>query len=528
MIRKTQAIGIDVGTTGVKAVVIDDAGRMLAEHTVPHDLQSPHAGWAEEDPADWERGALAALAAVAASPRCDPAQVAAIGVSGMVPAMVLLGEDGRPLRASIQQNDARAVAEVAELTARIDQDALYARTGGFTNQQHIAPRLLWVQRHEPDVWRRTRTILGSYDVVTARLAGVSPAECSLELNWAIESGLFDFRTEAWAPDLLQAVGLSPGHFPPVRRPTEIVGGLDRATADRVGLPAGVPLIAGSADHVASALAAGLRADGDTLIKFGGAGDILYCASRPLTHPKLFIDAHDIPGKYLLNGCMAASGSLVKWYVGDILGRPADKATLTALDAEALAIPAGSEGVVVLPYFLGEKTPLMDPEARGVIFGLDLHHGPAHIFRAILEAVIFGFRHHLDVLREAGHAPSRIVATNGGVTSGLWRHIAADVLGAPVISFRGHPGSCLGVAFVAGMAGGVFDDWAQIDRFLTEPVVDEPDAADAAVYSERYAVYRELYVRLRDLFPLVTGPAAVSRIVGGDASSSAPSTSGVSR
>jgi xylulokinase len=200
--------------------------------------------------------------------------------------------------------------------------------------------------------------------------------------------------------------------------------------------------------------------------------------------------------------MAASGSLVKWYVGDVLGKPVDKATLRAMDDEALALPAGSNGVIVLPYFLGEKTPLMDPRARGVIFGLGLHHTPAHIFRAILESVIFGFRHHLDVLRDAGHEPRRIVATNGGVSSGLWRHIAASVLGAPVTSFRGHPGSCLGVAFVAGMASGVFDDWAQIDRFLSDPVVNKPNPADAAVYDRRYAVYRELYERVRDLFPQV--------------------------
>ncbi|GIW04483.1 MAG: carbohydrate kinase [Thermomicrobiales bacterium] len=500
MTALTQAIGIDVGTTGVKGVLIDGDGHLLADHTIPHDLSSPHPGWAEEDPADWERGALGVLATLARHPACRPEQIAAIGVSGMVPALVMLDDAGQPLRPAIQQNDARAAAEVAELTERLDQDRLFALTGGFTNQQHIAPRLLWVQRHEPEVWARTRTLLGSYDYVTARLAGAPPAECSLELNWAIESGLFDLRAERWVPDLLAVVDLTEEYFPPVHRPTDLVGTLDAAVARQVGLPAGIPLIAGSADHVASALAAGLRDDGDTLIKFGGAGDILYCSSSPLTHPKLFIDAHDIPGKYLLNGCMAASGSLVKWFVGDVLGRPVDKATLRALDDAAAAIPPGSEGIIVLPYFLGEKTPLMDPLARGVIFGLDLHHGPAHIFRAILEAVIYGFRHHLDVLREAGHTPRRIVATNGGVTSSLWRAIAADALGVPITSYRGHPGSSLGVAFVAGMAAGLFTHWGDVERFLTEPVVNTPDPNAVPIYNARYEVYRALYPRLQDLFP----------------------------
>lgn len=500
MTRKSQAIGVDIGTTGVKAVLIDDGGQILAEHSVPHDLSSLHAGWAEEDPADWERGALVTLAAVAAHPACRPAEIAAIGVSGMVPAMVLLDEAGLPLRPSMQQNDARAVEDLAALTASIDQAKLYQRTGGFTNQQHIAPRLRWIQRHEPEVWERTRTILGSYDLITARLAEQAPAGCSLEINWAIESGLFDLRARTWLPDLLAAVDLTADYFPPVREPTDIVGELGPSVAASVGLPAGIPLVAGSADHVASALAAGLRDDGDTLIKFGGAGDILYCSSTPLTHPKLFIDAHDIPGKFLLNGCMAASGSLVKWYLAEVLGQPTDRATLVAFDEAAMQVPPGSDGVVVLPYFLGEKTPLMDATAKGVIYGLGLHHTSAHIFRAILEAVIFGFRHHIDVLREAGHAPSRIVATNGGVSSGLWRHIAADVLGAPVTSFRGHPGSCLGVAFVAGMAGALFSDWSEIDKFLIDRTVDHPHQPATDIYTTQYVIYRELYERLKGLFP----------------------------
>lgn len=497
------AIGIDIGTTGVKTVLIHRDGRMLATETVPHDLHSPFAGWAEEDPADWWRGTLASLSAVAAHPACEPGQVAAVGVSGMVPAMVLLDERGEPVRPSIQQNDARAVADVAEMTAAIDQESLFARVGGFTNQQQIAPRLRWVQRHEPEAWRRTRTILGSYDFVTARLASKPPAECSLELNWAIESGLFDLRERRWLPDLLAAVDLTEAHFPPVREPGQIVAELDAGIARQVGLEPGIPLIAGSADHVASALASGLRDPGDTLIKFGGAGDILFCTSEPVTHPSLFIDAHDIPDRYLLNGCMAASGSLVKWFLTDVLDQPADKATLTAMDDAARRLPAGSDGVIVLPYFLGEKTPILDPQARGVIFGLMLHHGKHHIFRAMLEAVIFGFRHHLDVMAEAGLRPTRIVATNGGVSSGLWRDIAASVLGRPVTSFRGHPGSCLGVAFLAGHAGGIYTDWSAIDRFLTERIVNQPDPAETARYDHAYAIYRELYARLADLFPRLT-------------------------
>ncbi|MEZ4506296.1 MAG: FGGY-family carbohydrate kinase [Thermomicrobiales bacterium] len=497
---KHQAIGVDIGTTGVKAALISIDGRILADATVEHDLHSPHAGWAEEDPGDWIAGAAKALRQLAMSPEIDRDGIAAIGVSGMVPAMVLLDETGQPVRPAIQQNDARAIEEVAELGTRIDQDRLYRLTGGYTNQQHIAPRLLWVQRHEPDAWARTRTVLGSYDLVTAWLCGAPPAACSLELNWAVESGLYDFRERRWVPDLLDAVQLDLSYFPPVHDPTDVVGSLGPDAAVATGLPTRIPVVAGSADHIASALAAALREDGDTLIKFGGAGDILYCSAEPITHPSLFIDAHDIPGKYLLNGCMAASGSLVKWYVTEILGLDTAKATLQELDREAAEVPPGSGGVTILPYFLGEKTPIMDPRARGVIFGLDLSHSRAHIFRATLEAVMYGFRHHVDVLRDAGLEPTRYMATNGGVSSSLWRQIAADVLNEPITSFRNHPGSVLGVAFVAGMAGGLFSGWDEIDRFLADRYVNDPSAQAAEAYDRGYQIYRDLYRRLQTLFP----------------------------
>ncbi len=497
-----QAIGVDIGTTGVKAALIDVDGRLLASATVEHDLHSPHTGWAEEDPADWIAGTIATLRQLGQHPELDRDGIAAIGVSGMVPAMVLLDASGSPVRPSIQQNDARAVAEVAELRNRIDQDELYRHTGGYTNQQHIAPRLLWVQRHEPDAWARTKTILGSYDLVTTWLCGDATAACSLELNWAIESGLYDIRERRWLPDVLSVVDLDPSYFPPVHEPTDLVGALSPQAAEATGLPGGIPIVAGSADHIASALAAALRKNGDTLIKFGGAGDILYCSDEPITHPSLFIDAHDIPGKFLLNGCMAASGSLVKWYVSEILGLNTAKSTLAELDREASAIPAGSDGVTILPYFLGEKTPIMDPQARGVIFGLDLSHSRAHIFRATLEAVMYGFRHHVDVLKEAGLHPAKIMATNGGVSSTLWRQIAADVLNDQITSFRDHPGSVLGVAFVAGKASGLFTNWHEIDRFLSNRFTNEPDPVAAKRYDHGYMIYRDIYRRLQTLFPAI--------------------------
>lgn len=256
-------LGIDIGTTSVKTALLDADGRTLVTTAeAAHDLHSPHPGWAEEQPQRWWDNATATVRAVLQQAGVGGRDIAGVGVSGMVPALLLLDAHGVPLRPSIQQNDARATEEIAELRREIDQSRLFQLTGGVTNQQHIGPRVRWLQRHEPDAWTQARTLCGSYDYLVFRLTG----ERSLERNWAIESGLYDLRTDAWLPDQLRIAGIDPTQLPPVRDPAAVVGGITQRAADAIGLRAGTPVIAGSADHVASALAAGLRREGDLLIK----------------------------------------------------------------------------------------------------------------------------------------------------------------------------------------------------------------------------------------------------------------------
>lgn len=284
-------------------------------------------------------------------------------------------------------------------------------------------------------------------------------------------------------------------FAEVKDPLAMGGPLLHQVALEWGLKPGIPVIVGSADHVASALAAGVEEDGDLLIKFGGAGDILYCTSQPAFHPQLYFDRHDLPGKYLLNGCMASSGSLVRWMLERL---KANEAMLPTLDHRAAEIPSGSDGVLVLPYFLGEKTPLFNPSARGAIFGLMLHHTDAHLFRATLESVIYGFRHHVEVLETAGYPIHQVFATNGGAKSSLWRQIAADCLGRPVIAFPEHPGSAMGAAIVAAMGSDIFPDRPVLDVITPDSVRHDPISANTAIYDKGYYRYRELYERTKDL------------------------------
>jgi xylulokinase len=481
-------LGFDIGTTACKAVLVDRSGAVIADAESPHDLHVRQAGWAEENPHDWWQGVVTTAGKVLAGR--DPRQILALGVSGMVPALLLLDEADEPLRPSIQQNDARATDEIRTCAQQFPEDEYFALTGATWNQQVVPPKLLWIQKHEPEIWHRLRRVTGSYEYITFRLTGARYTEA----NWALESGMWDPHRQAWIAPILQAAGLAPEALAPVRWPHEIVGEVVRA--GETGLPVGTPVVAGSADHIAAALAAGLVTEGEAVFKLGGAGDFLYAVGGFQPLRQLFIDYHDIPNLFVINGCMATSGSLVKWYRDGF--RPG--VPYADLDREAAAVRPGSDGLVVLPYFLGEKTPLHDPCARGTVVGLTLYHTPAHWYRAILEGVAYAFKHHVEVLENAGHQIGRCYVMDGGARSPLWRRILASVLERQLHHLEGgHAGSAQGVAYVAGVAAGLWG-WDQVRDHARIAGVTDPDPSAVPVYAEGYQAYRDIYRRLRDIYP----------------------------
>ncbi len=502
-------LGLDIGTTSTIGILIDADGGTLATAQRPSTLVSRHANWAEEDPALWWSNCCALVGELLEAARITADQIAAIGVTGMVPAVVLLDRDGKLLRPSMQQNDARAAREIDEMQARFDGKRFFKLTGGSINQQIVAPKLRWLKRHEPEVFAKVATVFGSYDFIAYHLTGVR----SIEHNWALESGLMDFASRQFAPELVAEAGISAAVLPPIHASQEIIGRVTAEAAKATGLKPGTKVIAGCADHVVSAYVAGAARDGDLVLKFGGAGDILLSTAKPASDPRLFIDYHILPDHYFSNGCTAASGSLLNWITRELASGETAKAAVAGisphawLDRLAADVPAGSEGVVLLPYFLGEKTPLHDPHARGTIVGLGLHHTTAHVWRAALEGVIFGFRHHVDVFHEMGLGVNRVFACDGGAASDLWLQIAADALNVTVTRIDKHPGSCLGAAYVAGHGIGAFKDLAGVSRYVAAGQVFKPDAARKAVYDRAYASYREIYERLKTLYPKLEEAAA---------------------
>lgn len=477
-------LGIDIGTTATKVIAIDTHGNLISEASQPATLHTPFAGWAEENPIEWWNNLCIAVPECLEKGNIHPNQIAAIGVSGMVPTIILVDREGNPLRNSIQQNDARSHAEIAYFKSIIDPNEVFQRTGSAITQQSVGPKLFWIARNEPQLLQKTLWVMGSYDYINFRLTGVPV----LERNWALESGLFDLKAEDWIDELLSLAKIERNQLPPVRSPSDVVGQVTPEAARQTGLINGIPVVAGSADHVASAFSVGIKDNGDLLVKLGGAGDILYSLDRLEIDPRLFIDYHVIPGLYLLNGCMASSGSIIKWFRNNF----APQMEYWELDEEAELIAPGADGLLVLPYFIGEKTPIFDPLARGLICGLTLQHNRAHVYRAILEGISFGFYHHLQVLTERGFTVNRVRVANGGARSQLWRQITSDVIGHSLEEVANHPGSSLGSAFIAGMGVKVFENWGEIEKYIRVATTTYPDLSKHAKYREIFNLYRQLY------------------------------------
>ncbi len=484
-------LGIDIGTTATKAIVLHPKRGIVAQAEVPASLSSPRPGWAEADPVEWWRNVGKATRRCLADSGINAASVAGIGLAGMVPALVLLDGDGEVLRPSIQQNDARAFAEIRDFHCRVDPDDVLERTGSDITQQSIGPKLLWLRRNEPEAMERAEHVVGSYDYIVYRLTRTF----SCESNWALESGLYN-KDGTWDESLLVLSTIGSEWLGTVHRPSEVIGELTAEAACHLGLAEGTPVVAGSADHVASAFSAGIKEPGDLLVKLGGAGDILCAVDRWVVDRRLFMDYHVVPDKFLINGCMAASGSIIKWFRKHFAG----DCDYVSLDEEGSRVPCGSDGLILLPYFLGEKTPIHDPLARGVLFGLTLGHTRAHVYRAILEGISFGFLHHMEVLDELGFHATKARVTNGGARSHLWKQVTADVLGLPLEQVADHPGSSLGAAFVAGMGVGLFADWVEIEQFIEVSGVVEPDPDAHQMYRQLFLIYRRLYDAVRDEFP----------------------------
>ncbi|SOC15020.1 FGGY-family carbohydrate kinase [Rhodobacter maris] len=486
-------LGLDIGTTSTIGLLLELPDRILAKASRPVTLHSDHPGWAEEDPAQWWANCCAIIPDLLEQSGREASEIAGIGVAGMLPATILLDEAGKPLRRSIQQSDGRAGAQVEEMRREIDEAVFLARAGNGVNQQLVGAKMRWLNQHEPEVVAAAKTLLGSYDYINYRLTGVA----RIEQNWALEAGVIDVATNTVNAPQAALTGINPDLLPPLAPSSEVMGHVSAAAAAETGLAAGTPVMGGAADMIASCLGAGVVRNGDVLLKFGGAVDILTATDKAVPDKRLFLDYHLVPGLWMPNGCMSTGGSVLNWFVETFAAgiEPVNGSRHAALDALAAERPAGAMGLTFLPYLLGEKTPLHDPAARGALTGLTLAHDLGHIWRAVLEAYAYAIRHHIETFNDIGYETTRFFVSDGGAASDVWMEIVADVLGVPLQRLGGHPGSCLGAAWVAAVGAGAAD-WGGIAALTQRDAPILPNPSHRAVYEAGYARFRALYTQLK--------------------------------
>ncbi len=474
-------LGIDLGTGSSKGVLVSTDGRTRATASVPHQVQMPRPGWFEVD-ADgiWWADVVALCRELL--PQAAGCRIAGVCVSGVGPCLLLADADGQPLRpAMLYGIDTRATDEIAELTQRYGAEAILRRCGKALSSQAVGPKLLWARHHEPEVWARTRTWFGASSFVVQRLTG----EYVLDHSTASQCDpLYDLGRQDWAHDwAADIVGDVP--LPRLVQPSEAVGEVTVAAAEQTGLPAGTPVVAGTVDAWAEAFSAGVREPGDLMLMYGSTMFLLQVLEEPVYDPMLWTTAGVDGGSFTLAAGMATSGSLTGW-----LQELAGGVSFDTLVAEAAATAPGADGLLMLPYFAGERSPIFDHRARGVIAGLSLRHTRGHVFRAAYEGIAFGIRQILELMDVAAGAPaSRLVAVGGGTRGDLWTQVVSDVCGRPQELPHQTIGASYGSALLAAIGTGLVPPatvWAETSRTV------EPNPEHREVYDELYAMYRDLY------------------------------------
>jgi xylulokinase len=472
----TRLVGLDVGTTGVKALALSPEGEVLARAEEEYDLSTPRPGWAEQDPEDWWQAAERALAALGAE------RTTSIGLSGQMHGLVVLDEQSRPLRPAILWNDQRTGLECAEIEERVGLARLVKLTGNRALTGFTAPKLLWLRRHEPDVFGRIAHVLLPKDYVRLRLT----AEHASDVSDASGTLLFEVANRRWSDELLAELDVDPAWLPRALESPDVSGQTS----------AGVPVAAGAGDQPAAALGVGVDRPGPLSIVLGTSGVVFAALPGYAADPQARVHAfcHAVPGAWQAMGVMLSAGGSLRW-LRDLLGTDG----YGELTAAAEPWPPGAEGLMFLPYLAGERTPHADPHARGALTGLALRHDRGAVTRAVLEGVAYGLRDSLELLKELGVEPSAGRVSGGGARSDLWLRIVASVLDLPLDRTAVDEGSAYGAALLGGVAAGVFRDVHEaVAACVRVRETVEPEARWRPAYERGYERFRALYPVLRPL------------------------------
>ena len=443
-------IGVDCSTTATKAVAVDGDGAVLGVASAEYGYETPRPLWSEQDPALWWDGAVTAIRQVLANHDLAATDVEAVGLTGQMHGSVLLDGENRVVRPAILWNDQRTEAECEEIKRRVGAERLIEVTGNDALTGFTAPKLLWVRNHEPDLWQRVRHVLLPKDYVRFRLTG----DHAVDVADGSGTILFDLPARTWSPEILEALDLDPALFPTTREGPEVTGELSASASEATGLAAGTPVVAGGGDQAANAVGVGAVAPGVVALSLGTSGVVFATTDGPVIEPQGRVHAfcHAVPGRWHMMGVMLSAAGSLRWLRDAV----APDRSFDDLVAGAAEVPAGSEGLIFLPYLTGERTPHPDPSARGAFVGLTVRHDLRHLTRAVLEGVAYGLADGLDAMVHAGtETPAQVRASGGGIRSELWRQILADVLGAEIATVQTDEGAAYGAALLAAVGAGQY-------------------------------------------------------------------------
>jgi xylulokinase len=499
-------LGIDIGTSGTKAVLVDEKGKVLASATSEYELLSPRPGWYEQRPLDWWGAVCEATQAVVKKARAKPAAISGIGLSGQMHGSVFLDSKGRVLRPALLWNDQRTGAECADIEAACGgREAVVKLVGNPALTGFQAPKILWLKKNEPKRFELTKQVLLPKDFIRFMMTG----EYATDVSDASGTLLLDVARRKWSDEMFAKIKLDKSLVPQtlVEGP-DITGKLTKEAADHLGLVPGIPVVGGAGDNAAGAVGNGVVNPGQLASIIGTSGVVFAHSDHVAVDPhgRVHTMCHAVPGKWCVFGCMLSAGGSLQWYRDTLCQDEIAAAKKAKVDPYELLTkaasesPIGGEGLTFLPYLTGERGPHLDPLARGGFIGLTRRTTKAMMTRSVLEGVTFGMRDLLEIIRGLGIPTSSIRATGGGAKSDFWLQVQADIFKAPVSVTTADQGPAYGVAILAGVGTGVWSTVQEACASITDAKTIKPRTREAKMYDTAYGVFKDLYPALKPVFP----------------------------
>ena len=495
-------LGIDIGTSGTKTLLIEESGKVVASATDTYPLSTPKPLWAEQNPEDWWQATVSTIRKAIAG--INPAEIKGIGLSGQMHGAVFLDERNQVIRPSILWCDQRTAAECDWITQTIGKDKVVELTSNPVLTGFTAGKIVWLRNNEPENYAKTKKVLLPKDYIRFRLTG----EFASEVSDASGTSLFNVTKRQWADEMLDGAGIPRDWMPKVYESPEISGRISEEIAGLTGLKAGTPVVGGGGDQAAGAVGNGVVETGIISSTVGTSGVVFAFADKPVVDPGLRVHTfcHAVPGKWHVMGVMLSAGGSLRWYRDTFAeaemaeAHAANSEVYDILSAQVDGVEPGCEGLIFLPYLTGERTPYPDPNARGNFFGITLRHSKPHFVRSVYEGVAYGLRDSFEILNEMQVPINQVRASGGGARSDVWRQIQADITGREHVLINIDEGPALGVALLAGVGTGIYPSVEEACRSTIKVASStKPDNGRKAIYDRYYAVYRALYPALKDQY-----------------------------